>query len=222
MRALLIDDHNLFRQGLKFLLSDLDETISFFEAGSCHEALNDIDTLDIDLILLDLHMPGLDGLDALTTITAHFKSSVVVVLSSEDDPQIIRRVIESGASGFIPKSSTPEVLVAALRLILAGGVYLPPSAFHGMENAGGKSRVSPEPASRSPVDALSNRQLEVLLQVVKGKPNKIIARDMDIAAGTVKQHLSAAFRALGVKNRTEAVFAAAKLGLTSHRDESRD
>jgi DNA-binding NarL/FixJ family response regulator len=217
VQTLLIDDHNLFRQGLKFLLSDLDETITFFEAESCDQALKHADASDVGLILLDLHMPGLDGLDALTAITEHFKSSVVVVLSSEDDPQVILKVIESGASGFIPKSSTPEVLIAALRLILAGGVYLPPTAFQGMGGARHSADVSRQPASKEPVDSLSERQLQVLLLAVQGKSNKVIARDLKIAPGTVKQHLSAAFRALGVKNRTEAVFASARMGLTPAR-----
>ena len=217
MRVLLIDDHNLFRQGFKFLLSDLDETIAFLEADSCAQAIEEVDPSDADLILLDLHMPGLGGLDALATIRNHFASSVVVILSSEDDPQVIRTVIDSGAAGFVPKSSTPEVLIAALRLILAGGVYLPPNAFQGMGAAGGSTATRSETESRGPLEQLSERQREVLVLAIQGKSNKVIARDMDIAPGTVKQHLSAAFRALGVKNRTEAVFAAARLGLTPAR-----
>jgi DNA-binding NarL/FixJ family response regulator len=214
LRALLVDDHNLFRQGVKFLLSDLDKSIEFFEADSCATALALTDAEAIDLILLDLHMPGIEGLDALTAIRKAFESSVVVVLSGEDDPKEIRKAIENGACGFVPKSSTPEVLIAALRLILAGGTYLPASVLQGVSG----SDPSPEQQGAITPDrlagGLSERQLEVLLKAVQGKSNKVIAREMNISGSTVKAHLSASFRALGVQNRTGAVFAAAKLGLT--------
>lgn len=212
MRALLVDDHAVFTQGLRFLLSDLDETIEFVEARSCDEALQIDDGSDIDLILLDFHMPGEHGLDALSSVKKQFPSAAVVMLSSEDNPQIIRDVIDNGASGFIPKSSTADVLIAALRLILAGGIYLPTSALTDVSN---QKPVTDSEAAETPIEGLSQRQLQVLMKVVQGKPNKVVAFEMNISEGTVKAHLSAAFRALGVHNRTEAVFAAAKLGLTS-------
>jgi len=212
LRALLVDDHAVFTQGLRFLLSDLDETIEFVEATSCDEALQVDDGSDIDLILLDFHMPGLHGLDALSSVKKQFPSAAVVMLSSEDNPQIIRDVIDNGASGFIPKSSTADVLIAALRLILAGGIYLPTSALTGVGN---QKPVTDSEAAGAPIEGLSQRQRQVLMKVVQGKPNKVVAYEMNISEGTVKAHLSAAFRALGVHNRTEAVFAAAKLGLTS-------
>lgn len=214
MRALLIDDHAVFTQGLRFLLSDLDATIDFIETTSCEDALNLDDVGDVDLVLLDFHMPGLDGLDALQAIKDRFPSAAVVMLSSEDNPQLIRESIDQGASGFIPKSSTAQVLIAALRLILAGGIYLP---THALTDVKARKSVpsddGDEPAKS--VAGLSGRQLQVLMKVVQGKPNKVVAHEMNISEGTVKAHLSAAFRALDVRNRTEAVFAAAKLGLTS-------
>lgn len=213
MRTLLIDDHAVFTQGLRFLLSDLDETIEFLEATSCEEALETAQGSDINLVLLDFHMSGLDGIEALRAIKERFPSAAIVMLSSEDNPQLIRDSIDNGASGFIPKSSTAQVLIAALRLILAGGIYLPTHALTDVE-----SRVtSPTQSENSApveIEGLSKRQLQVLLKVVQGKANKTVAREMNISEGTVKAHLSAAFRALGVHNRTEAVFAAAKLGLT--------
>ena len=214
LRTLLIDDHVVFTQGLKFLLTDLDETIEFLEATSCENAMKFCDSGDVNLILLDFHMPGVHGLDALSSIKQAFDSAVIVMLSSEDNPQIIRDSIDHGASGFIPKSSTAQVLIAALRLILAGGIYLPPNALHGVRAQ--QSAVSTHDTTKptDPIDGLSYRQLEVLMKVVQGKANKVVAREMSISEGTVKAHLSAAFRALGVHNRTEAVFRAAKLGLT--------
>jgi DNA-binding NarL/FixJ family response regulator len=216
LHALLVDDHHLFRQGLKFLLADLDPEIVFSEADSSARALEFAGAAPIDLVLVDLHMPGANGMDALSAMREAFDSSAVVVLSSEDDPRAIRKAIELGACGFVPKSSTPQVLIAALRLVLAGGTYLPP---HVLREWGPvvPCAAAPEAARADPVrrpDGLSDRQLEVLLKAIQGKANKVIAREMHLSEGTIKAHLSAAFRALGVQNRTEAVFVAAKVGLT--------
>lgn len=210
MYALLIDDHALFRQGLKFLLSDLDHDIRFLDADSCEAALALPPEPRPDLILLDLNLPGVSGAQALAEVRQAFESSIVVVVSSEDSPASIRRMIDLGAAGFIPKSSTPPILIAALRLILAGGTYLPAHALHAppgdVPMDGG--------ANRPAIQGISGRQMQVLLMAIQGKANKVIARELDLAEGTVKAHLSASFRALGVQNRTEAVIAAARLGLT--------
>lgn len=214
MRTLLIDDHPVFTASLKFLLSDLDESIEFAEATSCEDALENGESGDIDLVLLDFHMPGLHGIDALQAIKERFPSAAIVMLSSEDNPQLIRDSIDNGASGFIPKSSTAQVLIAALRLILAGGIYLPTHALTDVESRT-SAPVAEDTAAPMEVEGLSNRQLQVLMKVVQGKANKVVAHEMNISEGTVKAHLSAAFRALGVHNRTEAVFVAAKLGLTN-------
>ena len=213
MRILIVDDHHLFRQGLKFLLADLDPGIVFCEADNSEQALAFVPGAPVDLVLVDLHMPGALGMEALSRMHAAFESSSVVVVSSDDDPRVIRKAIELGACGFVPKSSTPQVLIAALRLVLAGGTYLPPHVLLAWEAA----TPPPPPPPPAPVqrpDGLSERQLEVLLKAVQGKANKAIAREMNLSEGTVKAHLSAAFRALGVQNRTEAVFAAARVGLT--------
>jgi DNA-binding NarL/FixJ family response regulator len=215
LRTLLIDDHAVFTQGLKFLLSDLDETIEFIEATSCDEALKTERPGSVDLILLDYHMPGLHGLGALEAIKDNFPSATIVMLSSEDNPRLIREAIDNGAAGFVPKSSTAEVLVAALRLILAGGIYLPTSALTDVHDRVDLSSGDDGPSSTNEIDGLSGRQLEVLMKVIQGKANKAVAHELNISEGTVKAHLSTAFRVLGVRNRTEAVFAAAKLGLTS-------
>lgn len=207
MRLLLIDDHVMFRQGLKLLLSDLDESLQFMESGSCEKAVDLLAGDTCDLILLDLNMPGIKGLGALRMILGAAPEVPVAVLSGETGSDLIRAAIDEGASGFVPKSSSSELLVAALQLILAGGVYLP-------EDVLGESIAERSTASDKQLDLLSHRQTDVLLRAIKGQPNKVIAIDMGIAEGTVKTHLSAAFKILGVHNRTEAVFAAARLGLT--------
>jgi two-component system, NarL family, nitrate/nitrite response regulator NarL len=209
MKILLIDDHVMFRQGMKFLLADLDESLEFSEAGTCEEAVASLTADGADLILLDLIMPGATGLTALRQIRDEFSAIPLAIVSSIDDPGRIREMIEAGASGYVPKSSSSEVLIAALKLIIAGGVYLPPAVLD----------FAPDPNRDGVVNRqfqanmLSSRQTAVLLKAIQGIPNKVIARDLHIAEGTVKAHLSAAFRILGVHNRTEAVFATARLGL---------
>lgn len=212
VRILLIDDHDLFREGLKYLLPVLDDKVQYFEAGSMDEALRFAGDLPVDLILLDYYMPGVNGFDALETCRARFEDATLVILSGEEDPRIIRQSIERGASGFIPKSSSREELVAALKLVLAGGTFLPRNALRPVQ----QMHAAADPAGGSEGDMiarLSRRQFEVLMKAVLGKSNKVIAKELDISDHTVKAHLSVAFRTLGVQNRTEAVYATAKLGI---------
>lgn len=210
VRILLIDDHDLFREGLKYLLPVLDDGVQYYEAGSMDSALQLDPDIAIDLVLLDFYMPGVNGMEALDLCRERFESASLVVVSGEEDPRIIRGAIERGAAGFIPKSSSREVLVAALKVVLGGGTWLPdhalPSAAHAQWHS--TQTVASDDATRQ----LSRRQFEVLMKAVQGKSNKTIAKELDISDHTVKAHLSAAFRALGVQNRTEAVYAAAKLG----------
>ena len=211
MKILLVDDHPLFRGGLKYLLQSLDEHLELGEAGNCSQAEALAAEHGYDLVLVDLKMPGVGGLDALTVVRAAFPTTPVVVVSGEDDPSVVRAAIECGAMGFIPKSSTPEVMIQALKLVLAHGIYLPPRVLAASQSA------DPTPLSAVTAEAgltgLSARQMDVLRCVIQGKPNKVIARELDVAEGTVKAHLSSVLRALGARNRTEAVYAAAKLGL---------
>lgn len=207
MNVLMVDDHGLFRSGLRFLLADLDANITFFEADNCRAALNFRDT-EFALILLDLQMPGDDPrVGALEVIRSAFENAPIVVISSEEQPRVIRGAIEGGAAGFIPKTSSPKILFSALQLVLAGGTYLP-------------THVLRDPAATSPTTeslavlgsgSLNGRVLEVLQRAILGKSNKVIARELQVSEGTVKAHLSTAFRILGVNNRTEAVYAAASL-----------
>lgn len=208
LRVLLIDDHELFRAGIKLLLQQLSEDIQFAEAASCAAALALPGGQSFDVVLLDMHMPGVSGMAALPLVRNAFERAAIVVLSGEDDPALIRRVIDAGAAGFIPKNSSQRVMMAALQLVLAGGIYLPPDVM-----GSSPALLHPAAGSSSPLALLSERQLQALKQAMQGKPNKIIAREMDISEATVKAHLAAAFRVLGVKNRTEAVFAAARAGL---------
>ncbi|MBL4673789.1 MAG: response regulator transcription factor [Arenicella sp.] len=216
LKILIVDDHALFRSGLCFLLEGLGQEIEIVEAGSCEQAL-EVCEETTELVLLDYHLPDCNGdFDALKKIKTKFPSSTVVVLSSEDDQAIIRGAVELGAAGFIPKSSTPSVMITALKSVLAGGIYLPAMAFASakIKDTSANTSFAIEgsiPLDQSLVSQLSGRQLEVLTGAIKGKPNKVIARELNIAEGTVKAHLSIAYRVINVKNRTEAVYLAAKL-----------
>ncbi len=210
MRILLVDDHELFREGLKAILANTDTGIRLDEASGAAEGIARAKAGNYDLILLDLKMPGVEGMDGLRAMREAVPDTPVVVLSGEEYSHIVREAIELGAMGFIPKTSTPAVLIRAMHLIVAGGVYLPPAVLD--------SRLpAPPPAKAAPGEAkvpgFTPRQLDVLRWVIQGKPNKVIARELNISEGTVKAHLSSAMHALGAKTRTEAVYAAAKLGL---------
>lgn len=209
MKLLLVDDHPMVRDGLTPLLRGLDPDLQVDEAGNCAQAIALAGRHDYDLILLDLKMPGLAGLGALAAVREAFPGSPVVVLSGEEDPRIVRQAIEKGAMGFIPKSSTSSVMIQALRLVLAQGVYLPPGALDAPDGPAPAEPVG----GNDTIAGLSGRQMEVLRRVIQGKPNKVIARELAISEGTVKAHLSAVLRALKARNRTEIVFAAAKQGL---------
>jgi DNA-binding NarL/FixJ family response regulator len=209
VRILIVDDHDLFRKGLRHLLNGFDAELEIVEAADCDQAIA-LAGERFELVLLDLHMPRIAGLDALERVRPAFEASPIVVLSGEDDPRQVRRAIDAGAAGFIPKSSTPDVLRSALRLVLAGEVYLPAVALKGIDEGAGDA---PTLTSSRFGEGLSERQVDVLRKAVQGKPNKVIARELGISEGTVKAHLSAAYRALGVHNRTEAVYAAARCGL---------
>jgi DNA-binding NarL/FixJ family response regulator len=214
MNILLIDDHPLLRGGMRFLLRSFAADLQMDEAGNAAEALELAATHRYDLVLLDLRMPGLNGMNALAALRAAVPGTPLVVLSAEDDPAVVHAAIEGGAMGFIPKSSTPEVLIQALRLVLAQGVYLPPAVLDARSSVPVLAPSSAEAVlDDSSPPSLTPRQMDVLRRVIRGKSNKVIARELQVSEGTVKAHLSAVFLALGAHNRTEAVYAAAKLGL---------
>lgn len=208
MRVLLIDDHPVVREGLVKLLHELEPLVAWSEASGMDEAVRKGD--GFDLVLLDMHLAGIQGTDALAMARTSFPSATLVVVSADEDPALVRRCIELGASGFIPKSSTPTVCKLALQLVLQGAVYLPPLVLQAASAAREARHAGPH---ETVAGGLSDRQLAVLRMAICGKSNKMIARALDVSEGTVKQHLSSAFRALQVGNRTEAVYRAAELGI---------
>ncbi|MBI2311969.1 MAG: response regulator transcription factor [Betaproteobacteria bacterium] len=220
MKILVVDDHALVREGLRHALGRLGGEIEVIEARSGQEALDQAASHpEADLVLLDLHLPGADGFSILDRLRAGFPALPVIVLSGSGERSDMLGAIERGAMGFIPKSASSAVMLSAMRLVLSGGVYLPPEVLGpGTIHGGYVEHREPAPgraAGRmSPADiGLTGRQAQVLALMVEGKSNKIICRELGMAEGTVKIHVTAVLKALKVCNRTQAVIAAARLGL---------
>jgi DNA-binding NarL/FixJ family response regulator len=215
MKILIVDDHELIREAMRQALKQLDANIEVVEAANCADALVLADQHpDLNLILLDIRLPGTSGLDALGKFRERHPAIPVVVLSGSESRDDVMRAIDGGAMGFIPKSQPSRVMINALRLVLAGGVYLPVEIL-GMPATGVAATNPPAAgATRVPADfGLTGRQSEVLALLVQGKPNKIICRELGLAEGTVKIHVTAILKALGVTNRTQAVIAVSQFGM---------
>lgn len=202
MHILIVDDHPLFREGLKTLLRALEPAVRISDAGSVAEAIALPPTDAPDLILLDMNLPGPSRLDALRQVKAAHESASVVVVSGDEDPVLIRQAVDEGAAGYIPKTTDASLTIQALRLVLANGIYLPRAAL--TAGAAARSPAQSPRAAGSP--EFSGRQLAVLKCLLQGKANKVIARELDIAEGTVKAHLWAIYQALGVNSRAQALY----------------
>ena len=204
MKILIVDDHSLFREGLSHVLQALEESVIILEAPSCALAIQYVnENTDLDLVLLDLNMPGEDGFSALTSFTQTHPALPVVVLSGSTLRSDMQRALNSGAMGFIPKDTDSTIMLNALRLVLSGGIYMP------------TSMIQQQVLNHIDNDAsiLTPRQLQVLALLVQGHSNKMIASEMDLAEATVKMHITSILKSLGVSNRTQAAMAAEKMGL---------
>lgn len=205
MKILLVDDHSLFRAGLRHVLRQLNEQIEIVEAENCKQALKAIEAqCDFTLALLDLHMPGDDGFVALTAISRESPTLPIVVLSASESRTDMCRALDNGAMGFIPKSTAVPVMLNALRLVLAGGIYIPPNLLRTRDES-----VGIEPSQSA--GELTTRQLDVLSLVLEGKTNKTIATELKLSEATVKAHITAVFKTLHVSNRTQAALAVERL-----------
>jgi DNA-binding NarL/FixJ family response regulator len=210
LKFLVVDDHALTREGMRLTLAALGDEVTVLEASNAEAAHAAISRHpDIDLVLLDLGLPGAGGLGLLQDLRRDQNTVPVVVVSGADDRSHVLKALDLGALGFIPKSSSLEVMMEAVRLVLAGGTYIPRQALAaprgGHENAVGQ---------RQGMRDLTGRQREILTLMAQGKPNKIIAVELDISEATVKSHVTEILRVLGVTNRTQAVIVAGDLGIT--------
>jgi len=210
MKILLVDDHVLIRDALRGVLKELAGDATVLEAADCRQAMRLIEAHpDLHLILLDLNLPDRDGFEILADLRERYGTISLVVLSALNDRQNVVKALDLGALGFIPKSAPRDVMVNALRLIFAGGIYIPPEAL----GRPSKSRHSGAGLGVSPADlGFTGRQIEVLALMMQGRSNKAISRILNVAEPTVKHHVTAILKALKVANRTEAVIAVGSLG----------
>jgi DNA-binding NarL/FixJ family response regulator len=198
MKVLIVDDHAIVREGLTALLVQAEPGAEILQASGSLDALEVLTAnADLDVIVLDLTMPGMDGMWALPAFYRLRPGLPVIVLSSSENPDDVRNALAAGAMGYVTKSASPRTLVAAVRLVLAGSIYVPP-----LMAAPGQR---PQPASEPPTDGpLTARHKDVLELLAAGKSNKEIGLALGIAEKTVKAHVTAIFRSLNVVNRTQA------------------
>ena len=218
LRIIVADEHPLIRIGLQEFLTRLSDEVEILEAKSLEDALETLDREGpFDLIITDLLVQAMKGFDGLRQLHQKAPDIPVVVLSVKDSAHDVRSAIEAGAMGFIPKTSSPEVMVNALKLVLSGGVYLPPNVLRG-ESGRTTASLGGEGGGEAALSHLTPRQREVLALLAQGKTNKQIANELGLAAGTVKVHMSRILKALNVHNRTQAVIAASQFAKAGQID----
>jgi DNA-binding NarL/FixJ family response regulator len=210
-RVIIVDDHPLFRAALKQALSGAFKGIKLDEAGTLDAVTERLDRdSDVDLVLLDLKMPGVQGLSGLMFLRAQYPAVPIAVVSASDEPPIIRRALDLGASGFIPKSLAVEEMRKAIAAILAGGVWAP----EGVSAATTPDSEGDALAQR--IATLTPQQMRVLMMLKEGLLNKQIAFQLGVSEATVKAHVSAILQKLDVASRTQAVIAASRIDGESH------
>ena len=242
MKVLLIDDHPLILSALQSVIEGLGSDTTVIGVSSARAARETLrDAADFDLVLLDLNLGDANGFDVLVELRAGYPALPVVVVSASDRTSDVIRAIDAGAMGFVPKRASNETLFEALHMVMSGGIYVPPMTM-GSEPATppegdtvpGVLRVVREHASDSGFQTngvaladlgLTPRQTEVLALLLKGQPNKLIARELNLSVETVKDHVAAVLRTLGVSSRTQAVLAVSQMsapgGLSAWRHSGR-
>jgi len=205
MKVLIADDHPLVRDALARTLQPVLPDALILQAADLDTAEAMVLAEAPALALLDLHMPGMQGVHGVRRLQRLAPTLKIVVASGEDDPAVIRAAFAAGAVAFLPKSEPADVLQQAIRIVLGGGTYMPSQALADLRPGAA--------AARPDTTALTPRQLDVLKCLMQGQPNKLIARELGLIEGTVKIHIAAILRALQARNRTEAVVMARNLGL---------
>ena len=214
MKILIVDDHSLVREGLKAILSLSELSPIFVEAWDADTVQTQLELHpDIALMLLDIQMPGCTGLELLSRIVRQRPQLPIIMLSAEHDMQTVTTALSSGASGFLSKTSLNQVLVSAIRLVLAGGIYIPPEPLYKATPNRTTSRLPEKTTPTFESLGFTARQIDVFRLLVQGQSNKQICRQIDVAEATVKIHVRAILRSLTVSSRSEAIAKVAQLGL---------
>lgn len=221
---MIVDDHALFRDGISMVLNKIDGVSCVIEEATGSGAINTIQNDDdIDLILLDYQLGDTDGLSVLAQIKEHTPATPVIMLSAHEHTELIQQALQAGASGFITKTSTSNVMMSAIQLVLSGGIYVPPAILNAQiqPQVSPSNFMSPNSGSEESIPQkitqdryqLTSRQTDVMQQMGKGLANKEIARILNMSPSTVKVHVAAILKELEVKNRTQAVSTARGYGL---------
>ncbi len=211
MKLLVVDDHPLLRGGLRGLLLQIGEDTVVLQAGDAAEALALIALhADLDIVVLDIAMPGMNGLQAIAEFGRTRPELPVIVLSSSESPEDVRQALAQGALGYVPKSASQQTLLAAIWLVLNGDLYVPPFVLDDSRTAR-LSHSRTDSSANKPI--LTDRQMEVLRLLCQGQSNKMIALDLDLSEKTVKAHVTAIFKILNVISRTQAAAIARETGL---------
>ncbi len=212
-RIVIADDHPLFRDALRQALDDVIAQMVIDEAGSLEDVVNILEQGDApDLVLLDLKMPGVQGFSGLMYLRAQFPEVPVMIVSATEDPPVIRRALEFGASGYIPKSSPVDVIRRAVRGVLNGDIWVSEDIDMDLHDDSESARLAERMATLTP------QQVRVLMMLSEGLLNKQIAYELQVAEATVKAHVSAILKKLGVESRTQAVIAANRLAAGPWQD----
>jgi len=219
MNILIADDHELFLEGLKLVLKSHFPEADVTSVKDYNELFTSLQQKHFDLIMTDLAMPGANSLTALSQIHDIAKDTPIIVVSAVFDKEIVQRTIDLGVSGYIPKSSSNELMMSAISLVLAGGVYIPKALLDDVSSLPQTTldfqnlrEVTIQTDQKSKVKKLTPRQIDVLRGIAKGLPNKLIAYELGLTEGTVKVHITVILKSLGVSNRTGAVMEAVKKG----------
>ena len=211
MNVLIVDDHPVLREGIAALLRQAGPDTIVHQEGDVAGGLRLAgERTDLDVIVLDLMMPGMGGMPAIAEFGRVRPDVPVIVLSSSEDPQDARRALAQGALGYVPKSASQHTLVAAIKLVLNGDLYVPPLILNEIGDA--RQQRFGRVGSAGGV-TLTERQIEVLKRLSQGQPNKIIAYELELSEKTVKAHITAIFKALNVVNRTQAALVGKQSGL---------
>lgn len=210
MRAIIADDHPLYREAVRLRLERLFPDADIAEAATLGELLRMAagGSSAVDLILLDLHMPDMNGPGAVSRVIERFPNSLVVMMSGLANPADVAEAVRAGARGFLPKTMSPDHFATALSLVVGGGSYVPADVL--------RVPASEVPDSTSPtraLDGLTPREQQVLVRLAAGAPNKEIGRDLGVAEVTVKLHVRQILKKIGARNRSEAAAIAARAGL---------
>jgi two-component system nitrate/nitrite response regulator NarL len=212
MKLLIVDDHAILREGLVALLQQFEQGADVLQASDTVEGLRLAEAHpDLDAVFLDLNMPDQSGMEVIPVFAKRCPQLPVIVLSSSENPSDVRLALKSGAFGYVPKSASPRNILSALRLVLAGEIYVPPLMLDlGPVPTDGSARVASEAGER-----LTERQTEVLRQLCRGLSNKEISRALHLSEKTTTSHITAIFKALSVVNRTQAASAARRAGIVT-------